>query len=77
MPGARSRGAVLAGDWAGSSSAEVKVLSRSGVMLLLQTGTSLFSDFGGIIRKEFSKNISERTSEIRASLVAAGVIDAS
>jgi hypothetical protein len=46
-------------------------------MLLLQTGTSLFSDFGGIIRKVFTKNVSERTSEIRASLIAAGIIDAS
>lgn len=52
-------------------------LGRPGVMLLLQTGTTLFSDFGGIIRKEFSKNISEKTAEIRASLVAAGIIDAS
>src|ERR1700730_10125831 len=52
-------------------------LGRSGVMLLLQNGTSLFSDFGGIIRKEFSKNVSERTSEIRASLTAAGIIEAS
>jgi predicted nucleotide-binding protein len=52
-------------------------LGRPSVMLLLQTGTSLFSDFGGIIRKEFSRNASEKTSEIRASLVAAGILDAS
>jgi predicted nucleotide-binding protein len=52
-------------------------LGRSGVMLLLQTGTSMFSDFGGIVRKEFSRNVSEKTGEIRASLVAAGIIDAS
>jgi predicted nucleotide-binding protein len=50
-------------------------LGRPGVMLLLQTGTSIFSDFGGIIRKEFSKNLSERGSEIRASLVTAGIMD--
>ena len=29
-----------------------------------------------IIRKEFSKNISEKTGEIRSSLVAAGILDA-
>jgi predicted nucleotide-binding protein len=52
-------------------------LGRPGVMLLLQAGTSLFSDFGGIIRKEFSKNVSEKAGEIRASLVAAGIIDLS
>jgi predicted nucleotide-binding protein len=52
-------------------------LGRPNVMLLLQTGTSLFSDFGGIIRKEFAKNISEKTGEIRACLIAAGIIDAS
>jgi predicted nucleotide-binding protein len=52
-------------------------LGRPGVMLLLQAGTSLFSDFGGIIRKEFSKNVSEKAGEIRASLVAAGIIDPS
>ena len=51
-------------------------LGRPGVMLLLQTGTTFFSDFGGIIRKEFSKNISEKTGEIRSSLVAAGILDA-
>jgi len=51
-------------------------LGRPGVMLLLQTGTNLFSDFGGIIRKEFSKNVSEKSGEIRTSLVAAGIIDA-
>ncbi|MFZ3350963.1 MAG: nucleotide-binding protein [Xanthobacteraceae bacterium] len=52
-------------------------LGRSSILLLLQTGTSLFSDFGGIIRKEFGKNISEKTGEIRASLIAAGIIDVS
>jgi len=52
-------------------------LGRPGIMLLLQTGTTLFSDFGGIIRKEFSKNVSEKAGEIRASLVAAGIIDRS
>jgi predicted nucleotide-binding protein len=49
-------------------------LSRSGVMLLLKEGTSIFSDFGGIIQKRFVLNISEKVSEIQKDLVAAGVI---
>jgi predicted nucleotide-binding protein len=49
-------------------------LSRSGVMLLLKEGTSIFSDFGGIIQKRFVLNISEKVSEIKKDLVAAGVI---
>lgn len=51
-------------------------LGRGSAMLVLQTGTAMFSDFGGIIRKEFSKNVAEKTSEIRASLVEAGILDA-
>lgn len=50
-------------------------LGRSGAMLLLREGTSLFSDFGGIIQKRFSQNISEKIIEIRRDLVAAGVLD--
>jgi hypothetical protein len=42
---------------------------------LLKEGTSLFSDFGGIIRKEFRKNISEKVTEIRRDLVAARIVD--
>jgi predicted nucleotide-binding protein len=50
-------------------------LDRSGVMLLLKEGTSLFSDFGGIIQKRFRQNISEKVIEIKRDLVAAGVLD--
>lgn len=50
-------------------------LGRSGAMLLLRDGTSLFSDFGGIIQKRFTQNISEKAIEIRRDLVAAGVLD--
>jgi predicted nucleotide-binding protein len=50
-------------------------LGRSGAMLLLKEGTSLFSDFGGIIQKRFTQNISERVSEIKRDLVTAGVLD--
>lgn len=50
-------------------------LGRSGAMLLLKEGTSLFSDFGGIIQKRFTQNISEKVIEIKRDLVAAGVVD--
>jgi predicted nucleotide-binding protein len=50
-------------------------LGRSGVMLLLKEGTSVFSDFGGIIQKRFARNVSERLVEIRKDLVAAGILD--
>lgn len=51
-------------------------LGRSGAMLLLKEGTSLFSDFGGIIQKRFRNNVSEKIVEIRRDLIAAGVMDA-
>lgn len=44
-------------------------------MLVLKEGTSVFSDFGGIIQKRFQKNISERFAETKKDLVVAGVID--
>jgi predicted nucleotide-binding protein len=47
---------------------------RSNVMLLLKEGTTLFSDFGGIVQKRFVQNVSEKTSEIRKDLIAAAVI---
>jgi predicted nucleotide-binding protein len=50
-------------------------LGRSGAMLLLREGTSLFSDFGGIIQKRFNRDISEKIIEIKRDLVAAGVLD--
>ena len=44
-------------------------------MLLLKEGTSLFSDFGGIIQIRFSQNLSERLVEMRRDLIDAGIID--
>jgi predicted nucleotide-binding protein len=50
-------------------------LERSSTMLLLKEGTSMFSDFGGIIQKRFKVNISELESEIRKDLTAAGILE--
>ncbi len=50
-------------------------LGRSGAMLLLKEGTSVFSDFGGIIQKRFARNVSERVADMRRDLVAAGILD--
>jgi hypothetical protein len=49
-------------------------LRRENVMLLLKEGTSMFSDFGGIIQKRFAKNIAEKLIEVRGDLVAAGIL---
>ena len=50
-------------------------LGRENVMLLLKEGTSMFSDFGGIIQKRFNQNVTEKLIEIRQDLVAAGVLE--
>jgi predicted nucleotide-binding protein len=50
-------------------------LGRDGAMLLLKEGTSVFSDFGGIIQKRFTKNIREILLEIKKDLIAGGVLD--
>lgn len=49
-------------------------IGRKNVMFVLKEGTSIFSDFGGIIQKRFSQNISEKLMEIRNDLVASGVL---
>jgi predicted nucleotide-binding protein len=49
-------------------------LGRGNVMLLLKEGTSMFSDFGGIIQKRFVSNVSEKIIDIRKDLEAAGVL---
>jgi predicted nucleotide-binding protein len=49
-------------------------LGRGNVMLLLKEGTSMFSDFGGIIQKRFTQNVFERVVEIRRDLEASGVL---
>lgn len=51
------------------------MLGRSGAMLLLKEGTSVFSDFGGIIQKRFAQKISEKIVEIKKDLVAAGILE--
>lgn len=49
-------------------------LSRSNVMLLLKKGTSVLSDFQGVVQKRFEATISERVAEIRNELVQAGLL---
>ncbi len=49
-------------------------LGRESVMLLLKDGTSMFSDFGGIIQKRFTQNVAEKIVELRRDLQAAGVL---
>jgi predicted nucleotide-binding protein len=49
-------------------------LGRGNVMLLLREGTTIFSDFGGIIQKRFAANVSEKIVEMRKDLEAAGVL---
>jgi predicted nucleotide-binding protein len=49
-------------------------LGRGNVMLLLKEGTSMFSDFGGIIQKRFDSNVVEKIIDIRKDLEAAGVL---
>lgn len=49
-------------------------LGRGNAMLLLKEGTTIFSDFGGIIQKRFNQNIAEKTVEIRRDLEASGVL---
>ena len=50
-------------------------LDRSSVILLLKEGTTIFSDFGGIIQKRFNQNVSEKLIEIKNDLIAAGILD--
>jgi predicted nucleotide-binding protein len=49
-------------------------LGWSQAMLLLKEGTTLFSNFGGIMQKRFVQNVSEKATEIRKELMAAGKI---
>jgi predicted nucleotide-binding protein len=51
-------------------------LGRRNVMLLLREGTSMFSDFGGVLQKRFVANVAEKSTEIRQDLEAAGVLQA-
>lgn len=49
-------------------------LGRANAMLLLREGTSMFSDFGGIIQHRFKTNVTERVIDMRKDLEAAGVL---
>lgn len=50
-------------------------LGRNGVMLLLKEGTSVFSDFGGIVQKRFALNVKEKLVEIKTDLISCGILD--
>jgi predicted nucleotide-binding protein len=50
-------------------------LGRSSVMLVLKEGTSIFSDFSGIIQKRFRANVAELEGEIRRDLAEAGILE--
>jgi predicted nucleotide-binding protein len=49
-------------------------LSRKKVMLLLKEGTTVFSDFSGIVEKRFTEHISEKFLEIESDLRASGML---
>ncbi len=49
-------------------------LGRKGVMLLLKEGTSIHSDFDGVIQVRFSQNVSEKISEIQKDLSEFGIL---
>jgi predicted nucleotide-binding protein len=50
-------------------------LGRSQVMLLLKEGTSIFSNFDGIIQKRFINNITEKIMEIKRDFLNSGILD--
>ena len=50
-------------------------LGRENVMLLLKEGTSMFSDFGGIVQKRFNSNVTEKINEIKLDLIEVGIMD--
>lgn len=49
-------------------------LGRDKVILLLKEGTTIFSDFGGIMQKRFKGKIVEKVSEIRKDLEQMNII---
>jgi predicted nucleotide-binding protein len=49
-------------------------LSRKNVMLLLKVGTTVFSDFSGIVEKRFNEHISEKFIEIESDLKVSGML---
>ncbi len=47
---------------------------RPRVTLLLKSGTSIFSDFAGVVQRQFTKNVSECVPELRRDLTEAGML---
>jgi len=50
-------------------------LGRDKVILLLKEGTTIFSDFGGIIQKRFVKCIAEKANDIRKDLEQMNILE--
>jgi predicted nucleotide-binding protein len=50
-------------------------IGRDKVILLLEEGTTIFSDFGGIVQKRFVKCVAEKTNEIRKDLEQMNILE--
>jgi len=50
-------------------------IGRNKVILLLEEGTTIFSDFGGIVQKRFIKRVAEKTNEIRKDLEQMNILE--
>lgn len=50
-------------------------IGRDKVILLLKEGTTLFSDFGGIVQKRFIKRVAEKANEIRKDLEQMNILE--
>jgi len=50
-------------------------LGRDKVILLLKEGTTIFSDFGGIVQKRFIKRVAEKANEIREDLEQMNILE--
>jgi len=50
-------------------------LGRDKVILLLKEGTTIFSDFGGIVQKRFIKCVAEKANEIRKDLEQMNILE--
>lgn len=50
-------------------------IGRDKVILLLKEGTTIFSDFGGIVQKRFIKHVAEKANEIRKDLEQMNILE--
>lgn len=50
-------------------------IGRDKVILLLKEGTTIFSDFGGIVQKRFVKCVTEKANEIRKDLEQMNILE--